>query len=63
MDTFALLIVIEAFCACKICLQFKFDECLVKTHVGHVKRVHVLHEKGEKAVVTQALALPALSLV
>ena len=44
-------------------MQFKFDECLqqsvVKTHVGHVKRVQVLRQKGEK-LVTQAPALPAI---
>ena len=30
--------------------------CLVKTHVGHVKRAQFLCQKGEKAIVTQALA-------
>ena len=59
-DTFVPVIVSEAFCACKKCLRFKFDEFLVKTRVIHVKRVHVLRQKGEKADVTKVLALPAI---
>ena len=58
-DTFGPLCLSEAFCACAKCLVFMFDECLVKKHVGHVKRVEVLRQKGQKTSVTQAVALPA----
>ena len=58
-DTFGPLCVNEAFCACLKCLELKFEECLVKKHVGQVRTVEVPRQKGEKAVVTQALALPA----
>jgi len=53
------LIVGMTFCACAKCLEFKYDECLVKQHSGQVRNVKVPRKKGERAVETQASALPA----
>ena len=40
-------------------MEFKYDECLVKQHYGKVRTVEVPRKKGERAVETQASALPA----
>ena len=52
------LILSEAFCGCAKCLECKFNECLVKQHVGVARTVEVPRKKAEKSAVTQALALP-----
>ena len=43
-ETFAPLVVSEAFCTCKKYPQFKLEECLVKTHVGNVNRTQGLRQ-------------------
>ena len=58
-ETHGPLIVGMAFCACAKCLEFKYDACLVKQHSGQVRTVEVPRKKGERAVETQASALPA----
>ena len=40
-------------------MEFKYDGCLVKQHYGQVRTVEVPRKKGERAVKTQASALPA----
>ena len=40
-------------------LVFKLHKCLVKKHVGQVRMVEVLRQKGQKTSVTQAVTIPA----
>ena len=47
----------EEFCGCAKCLECKFNESLVKQHVGVARTLEVLRKRAEKSAVTQALAL------